>query len=85
MQNLLTKRSLKGQADYAINQFIGDRWSPRSLLDDAIPEKDLSVLFEAAQAEPYSYNNQPWRTLHARRSSEHWSLFLNSLKENVEK
>jgi nitroreductase len=65
--------------DHPINPFFADRWSPRSFLPDAIPAEDLLTIFEAARWAPSSYNNQPWRFLHARRESESWPLFFNLL------
>lgn len=40
------------------------------------------ALFEAARWAPSSYNDQPWRILYARRSSRHWSTFLDLLVES---
>ncbi len=67
------------KADYPIDKIFLDRWSPRAMSGDTIPENDLMVLFEAARWAPSSYNNQPWRILYARRESEHWPLFFGLL------
>ena len=75
----MTKGSEVRKADHPIDKIFLDRWSPRAMTGDTIPEKDLIVLFEAARWAPSSYNNQPWRILYARRESEHWPLFLDLL------
>src|SRR5262245_41678286 len=67
------------QADHAIDSLFLDRWSPRAMSGEEIPEEDLMVLFEAARWAPSSYNDQPWRMLYARRGNEHWPLFFDLL------
>jgi nitroreductase len=69
------------QPAHPIDSFFADRWSPRSLLPDPIPEADLLTIFEAARWAPSSYNNQPWRFLYARRDTPSWPLFFNLLVE----
>ena len=76
-----TPGTSKRKAEHAIEKFFVDRWSPRSLLPDAISKDDLAVIFEAARWAPSSYNNQPWRILYARNGSEQWPLFYNLLVE----
>lgn len=72
----MIKGSEKRTADHPIDNLFLDRWSPRAMSGEAIPQEELMVLFEAARWAPSSYNNQPWRILYARRDSEHWPLFL---------
>jgi nitroreductase len=67
------------KADHSVDGIFVDRWSPRAMTGEEIPEEDLMTIFEAARWAPSSYNNQPWRILFARRGSEHWPLFLNLL------
>jgi nitroreductase len=71
----------KRHADHPIDPLFLDRWSPRAMSGEEIPHDELLVLFEAARWAPSSYNNQPWRILYARRSSEHWPLFFDLLAE----
>jgi nitroreductase len=78
----MEKGSEKRRADHPIDKIFLDRWSPRAMSGEAIAEKDLMVLFEAARWAPSSYNNQPWRLLYARRDSEHWPLFLDLLVQS---
>ena len=75
----MIKGSDKRQADYLIDAIFLNRWPPRAMAGENIPAEDLMVLFEAARWAPSSYNNQPWRILYARRSSEHWPLFFDLL------
>lgn len=56
-----------------------DRWSPRAMSGEGIPEQDLMTILEAARWAPSSYNNQPWRILYACRESAYWSLFFDLL------
>jgi len=46
-----------------------NRWSPRSLTGESIPDEELLALFEAARWAPSSYNNKPWRFILARREN----------------
>jgi nitroreductase len=69
------------QPSHPIEAFFVERWSPRSLVPEPMPEKDLLSLFEAARWAPSSYNNQPWRFLYATRDSAAWPLFFNLLVE----
>jgi nitroreductase len=69
------------KADHQIDNLFIDRWSPRAMSGEHIPESDLRVLFEAARWAPSSYNNQPWRILYAHRDSEQWPLFFDLLVE----
>jgi len=78
----MEKGSEKRNADHPIHKIFLDRWSPRAMSGEAIPEEDLMVLFEAARWAPSAYNNQPWRALYARRDGEHWPLFLDLLAES---
>ena len=77
----MIKGSENRQADHAINNLFLDRWSPRAMSGEEIPQEDLMVLFEAARWAPSSYNNQPWRILYARRNSDHWPLFFDLLMD----
>ena len=71
----------RAEAKYPVGELFLDRWSPRALSGEAVPEEELLTLFEAARWAPSSYNNQPWRILYARRDTEHWPVFLGLLVE----
>jgi nitroreductase len=77
----MIKGSENRQPDHAIDNLFLDRWSPRAMSGEEIPQEDLMVLFEAARWAPSSYNNQPWRILYARRNSDHWSVFFDLLMD----
>jgi nitroreductase len=77
----MTKGSNARKADYPIDTFFLDRWSPRAMSGEELPEAELMLLFEAARWAPSSYNNQPWRIVYARRNTEHWQRLFNLLGE----
>jgi nitroreductase len=78
----MIKGSEKRRADHPIDELFLDRWSPRAMTGEPIPDEELMVLFEAARWAPSSFNNQPWRILYARRDTEHWATFLDLLVES---
>src|SRR5262245_9868408 len=65
--------------NHSIDQLFIDRWSPRAMSGEEIPQHELMALFEAARWAPSSYNNQPWRMLYVRRGGEHWPVFFDLL------
>jgi nitroreductase len=69
-------------ADHPIDSIFLDRWSTRAMSGEDIPLEELLTLFEAARWAPSSGNNQPWRILYARRSSEQWPLFYGLLTDS---
>jgi nitroreductase len=75
----MIKGSETRKAGHPIDSLFLDRWSPRAMLGEEIPEEELLTLFEAARWAPSSYNNQPWRILYARRNTKHWPLFFDLL------
>ena len=79
---LMIKGSDIRKADHPIDKLFLDRWSPRALSGEEIPDGELMVLFEAARWAPSSNNNQPCRILYAKRNTEYWPLFFNLLTES---
>lgn len=77
----MIKGSEQRTADHPIDKIFLDRWSPRAMTGEPIPQEQLMELFEAARWAPSSYNNQPWRILYARRDNEHWPLFFDLMAE----
>jgi nitroreductase len=77
----LLKGSEHRKAGHPVDHLFLDRWSPRAMSGEPIPESDLMALLEAARWAPSSFNNQPWRILYAARGSEHWDTFFNLLTE----
>jgi nitroreductase len=47
-----------------------ERWSPRAFSSEAIDERDLHTLLEAARWSPSCFNEQPWRFVYAHRHSD---------------
>lgn len=64
---------------YPIEPFFLSRWSPRAMSGEAIDERELFTLFEAARWAPSGSNVQPWRFLYARRDTPHWPVFFDLL------
>lgn len=75
----MIKGSEQRHTDHPVDTIFLNRWSPRAMSGEEISPDELLVLFEAARWAPSSYNNQPWRILYARRSSEQWPLFFDLL------
>jgi nitroreductase len=69
------------RADRPIEMIFLRRWSPRAMSGEPLSDDELLTLFEAARWAPSTYNEQEWRFLYARRSSEHWQTFLDLLMD----
>ena len=67
------------RAGHPVDEIFLDRWSPRAMTGEGLPEEELLTLFEAARWAPSSYNNQPWRIMYARRGTAHWQTFFDLL------
>lgn len=50
---------------FAIADHIAQRWSPCSFRPDALTNKQVGSLFEAARWAASSFNDQPWRFIYA--------------------
>ena len=75
----MIKGSEARKADYPIESFLIDRWSPRAMSGEEISHEELMRLFEAARWAPSSFNAQQWRALYARRGTNHWQTFFDLL------
>ncbi len=69
------------KAGHPIAPLLLNRWSPRAMTGEPLPESELMALFEAARWAPSCNNAQPWRFVYARRDTAHWPLFLGLLVE----
>jgi len=67
--------------EYSVDDIFINRWSPRAMSGEKLPDEELFSLFEAARWAPSSYNNQPWRFIYAKRDTEHWEKLFNFLVE----
>ncbi len=65
------------KSDYPILPQILNRWSPRAMTGEEIPESILKSLFEAARWAPSCYNSQPWRIIYARRNTDSFASFVD--------
>ena len=63
------------RADYPIDPWFLERWSPRAFTGQPIPDAALMTLLEAARWAPSSYNAQPARFLYAKRDTPAWPIF----------
>jgi nitroreductase len=68
-------------SSYKINPYILNRWSPRSFMEEGLTDQDLMAIFETARWAPSSYNNQPWRFIHAKRDTTDWNRLFSLLEE----
>jgi nitroreductase len=69
------------KSEYPVDKIFLDRWSSRAMSGEALEDKELMSLFEAAKWAPSSSNIQPWRFIYAKKDSEHWEKFFNTLVE----
>ena len=65
--------------NYPILPVIGERWSPRAMTGDEIPDEILFSFFEAARWAPSSSNNQPWRFIYAKKNTPEWNTLFDLL------
>jgi nitroreductase len=70
------------QTEFAVQELIRERWSPRAFSDKAIAPEILRSLFEAARWAPSSNNEQPWAFVVATREDK--PNFQKSLEALVE-
>ncbi len=75
------KRAYKGprKALYPVESLIIKRWSPRAMSGEALSQKELMSLFEAARWAPSSYNGQPWRFIYALKGTASWDKLFDLL------
>ncbi len=68
-------------AEHPISEIFLERWSPRALTGEEIPEASLLTILEAARWAPSAYNFQPWRFVYARKGTAHWERLFGILNE----
>jgi nitroreductase len=68
-------------ADHEISPIFTSRWSPRALTGEAIDDRTLHALFEAARWAPSANNSQPWRFVYSKKDSSSWPAFVGLLNE----
>ncbi|MUV89997.1 nitroreductase [Halapricum sp. CBA1109] len=67
--------------DHDVDPLFVNRWSPRAMTGESLPESDFLPLFEAARWAPSAYNNQHWRFVYATREDDEWDTFVELLNE----
>ena len=70
------------RATHPVDPLFIDRWSPRAMTGEAVSERELRTLFEAARWSPSSYNNQPWRMIYGRRDTPAWDGLFDLMVDN---
>ncbi len=60
---------------------LQERFSPRMLSPENIPDDDIAYFFEASRWAPSSYNRQPWCFYYAKRESESFKNMVSCLSE----
>jgi nitroreductase len=56
--------------EHPVSAAVAQRWSPRSYLEDAVPDADLRRVLEAGRWAASAYNEQPWLFLVTRKHVE---------------
>ncbi|WP_089789083.1 nitroreductase family protein [Natronobacterium haloterrestre] len=67
--------------EHDVDPLFVNRWSPRAMSGEPLPEDEYMPLFEAARWAPSAFNNQHWRFLVADREDEEWETFVGLLNE----
>ncbi|MGQ7869314.1 nitroreductase family protein [Sunxiuqinia sp. sy24] len=62
-------------------EIIETRWSPRSFLDQRIPDETIFKLFDAGKTIMSCFNEQPWRVIFASKEDEHYAKLFDCLGE----
>jgi nitroreductase len=68
-------------ADYPVEDFFVERWSPRAFTPETISEEELLGLLEAARWAPSGLNAQPWRFVYSFRGDAHFDALIATLWE----
>ena len=69
-------------SEFDIEPLFLDRWSPRAFTGEAMDEKHLLTMLEAARWAPSASNYQPWRFVYALNTSADWEPFVGLLNES---
>jgi nitroreductase len=67
--------------EFPIEPLILRRWSPRAMSGEAISDKEMLTLFEAARWAPSTNNEQEWRFVYARRDTPAWATLFDLLAD----
>lgn len=78
-QDILKLKENKTSLEIA--SFFKKRFSPRFFSEDAIPDKDLKIIFEATRWAPSSFNRQPWFFYVAKKEEASFNKLASLLVE----
>ncbi|WP_415378602.1 nitroreductase family protein [Halosimplex sp. TS25] len=67
--------------DHDVDSIFVNRWSPRAMTGESLPESEYLPLFEAARWAPSAFNNQHWRFVYATREDDEFETFLDLLND----
>lgn len=73
------KEIKKAKTDYPIHNLLEERYSPRFLSTEEIPNQKLQSIFEAGRWAPSAYNNQPWHFIVGRKGDSAYDAIFNSM------
>ena len=69
------------QPAHPVHPMFINRWSPRSLTNEAVPHDVLMTILEAGRWAPSAYNAQPWRFIYALRGGQGWDGIFGAINE----
>ena len=69
------------QPAHPVHPMFINRWSPRSLTNEAVPHNVLMTILEAGRWAPSAYNAQPWRFIYALRGGQGWGGIFGAINE----
>lgn len=69
------------QAEFPVDSLFLNRWSPRAFTGEAVPEKDVLTILDAARWAPSAFNSQPWRFVYAVKGTENFDRLLGLLND----
>ncbi|MCX8999481.1 nitroreductase family protein [Rhizobiaceae bacterium BDR2-2] len=69
------------QAEYSVDPLFLNRWSPRAFTGEAVPEKDLLTILDAARWAPSAFNSQPWRFVYGIKGTPAFDTLLGLLND----
>jgi len=72
---------MERKADHEIHELFLRRWSSRAMNGEALSERALMQVLEAARWAPSSANGQPWRFIYALPGTDSFERFFNLLAE----
>lgn len=75
------KQNSSPKTDKDVLNSIKKRFSPRVYNNQAIPNSDLEIIFEAARLAPSGRNNQPWIYYWMKQGSAAWNKLFECIWE----